>query len=166
MGVMSVGALFDLLFQFPREAAERFGSELALVPLEPWTVPTPALSIHATVTGRSQLVRTTLGRQAPAMEAWCYPIYALTSLPIGRSRQATIRIEQPTISRLHAELLTKSGRVSVRDSGSYNGTLVNGRLLDPDEVVKLSDGDVLGLGEAQLLFASLTHLASLFPVAR
>ncbi|MBI1899950.1 MAG: FHA domain-containing protein [Planctomycetia bacterium] len=48
---------------------------------------------------------------------------------IGRSRQATLTIGHPKVSRQHCELFEKDGAVVVRDNSSLNGTLVNGRVV-------------------------------------
>lgn len=165
-GPLSVAEFFDLLFSAPRVASERLGSNVALLPLEPWVLSSRGGLRDATLTGRAQLVRTTLGRQAPAVEAWPYGIAARPVSQIGRSRQATLRIDQPTISRIHAELLVSGSQVSIRDCGSYNGTLVNGRILGPGETVQLNDGDVVTFGESQLLFGSLEHFATLIRPAK
>jgi pSer/pThr/pTyr-binding forkhead associated (FHA) protein len=165
LGSLSVGELFDLLAASPEAVEERLGTDLALLPLEPWVSAQKSGLRDATLTGRAQLVRTTIGRQAPAAGASAFPIRRVPLCQIGRSRQTAIRIDQPTISRAHADVMVANGRVSIRDCGSYNGTLVNGRLLEPGEVVPLTDGDVVTLGEAQLLFGSLRHLATLMPAA-
>jgi pSer/pThr/pTyr-binding forkhead associated (FHA) protein len=62
---------------------------------------------------------------------------------IGRSASDEIVVCDPTVSRHHAELSRRAGRLRVRDLGSLNGTTVNGR---PVEVASLRRGDVLTLG--------------------
>ena len=157
----NVAELFELLAGGPTALDPLLGSPLVLVPLEPWTLPDlPALR-DATLTGRSQLLKTTIGRQAPALEAAPYPIPADPVVEIGRSHRAGMRIDQPTISRLHAELKRVDGRIEIHDRGSYNGTMVNGRILGPGESAFLAEGDVVTLGESQLLFGTISHLASL-----
>jgi pSer/pThr/pTyr-binding forkhead associated (FHA) protein len=113
--------------------------------------------------GHAPLVRTTLGKQAPALSAWPYPIPAMPTVEIGRTRQAGIRIDQPTISRVHAELVRVPGGLQLRDRGSYNGTMLNGRVVGSGEAAALSDGDVVTLGETQLLYGSLQHFAKIAP---
>jgi two-component system cell cycle response regulator len=67
---------------------------------------------------------------------------------VGRSPEAQLRLADTGISREHAELVVKAGRVSVRDLGSTNGTFLNGIRADARE---LHDGDKLSLGSATLL---------------
>src|SRR5512140_444707 len=49
------------------------------------------------------------------------------SATIGRSPDATIMLEDPEVSRLHARLSrTDAGQFQIEDLGSRNGTYVNG----------------------------------------
>lgn len=57
------------------------------------------------------------------------------------------------ISRRHARVWYEKDRFFVEDLGSVNGTVINGTLsLPPRQPHALEDGDVLQLGETQLLF--------------
>jgi hypothetical protein len=56
------------------------------------------------------------------------------------------------ISRIHAELRVEGSAIMVVDLDSSNGTMVNGLPLEPQEAVRLHDGDVLQLGTLQLQF--------------
>ena len=55
-----------------------------------------------------------------------YPLHAVTRL--GRGTDVDIRIDDPGVSRHHAEI-TLGTDVTLRDLGSTNGTLVNGRMI-------------------------------------
>jgi len=66
---------------------------------------------------------------------------------VGRGRGADIRLDDPSVSRLHAELVRRGPYVYVADLGlSRNGTRVNGR---PVARRILDDGDVLSFGAAR-----------------
>ncbi|MHB8416663.1 MAG: FHA domain-containing protein [Myxococcales bacterium] len=160
---MTVGEFFSLATKSIADAEKRLGSSLALLPLEPWVFPNDEHTRDTTLAGRAPLVPTTLGKQAPALEAWPFPVPALATVELGRSRQVAIRIDQPTISRVHAELGRLAAVFVLRDRGSYNGTMLNGRVLAPGDAPPLSDGDVITLGETQLLFGSLAHFAKIAP---
>jgi septum formation topological specificity factor MinE len=70
---------------------------------------------------------------------------------IGRAAGNAVRIDDPSVSRLHCSLSVRAGgKVLIADVGSINGTLVNGALLGRDEARALSDGDVLGIGDFKL----------------
>lgn len=66
--------------------------------------------------------------------------------PVGRSPQMAIRLTDPTVSGLHAELVRRGPYVYVEDFGlSRNGTWVNGR---PVGKRLLMDGDRIRFGRA------------------
>jgi FHA domain len=66
---------------------------------------------------------------------------------VGRGRGADIRLDDPSVSRLHAELVRRGPYVYVVDLGlSRNGTRVNGR---PVARRVLDNGDVLSFGAAR-----------------
>ena len=66
---------------------------------------------------------------------------------VGRGQGADIRLNDPSVSRLHAELVRRGPYVYVSDLGlSRNGTRVNGR---PVARRLLEDGDVLSFGTAR-----------------
>ena len=48
---------------------------------------------------------------------------------VGRSRESGLTISHPTISRRHCELFEVDGLLMIRDLGSLNGTLIDGRLV-------------------------------------
>jgi hypothetical protein len=71
-------------------------------------------------------------------------------LVIGRGTRADLRIDDPGVSRRHAEFRVQPGRpgeagalVSIVDLGSTNGTLVNGRRV---QHAILDDGAVVQIG--------------------
>jgi len=66
---------------------------------------------------------------------------------VGRGEGVDIALPDPSVSRLHAELIRRGPHVYVADLGlSANGTRVNGR---PVGRRVLSDGDVLSFGAAR-----------------
>jgi hypothetical protein len=66
---------------------------------------------------------------------------------VGRGQGANIRLDDPSVSRLHAELIRRGPYVYVVDLGlSRNGTRVNGR---PVARRVLEEGDVLSFGVAR-----------------
>ena len=69
---------------------------------------------------------------------------------IGRSQNADFPIDDPSVSRRHAEIRSSERGVSLVDLGSANGTRVNGRLIQGRQTVKV--GDRLQFGSAPCLF--------------
>ena len=70
---------------------------------------------------------------------------------LGRSRDADIVLEDPNVSRVHAEVRPSNGSWIVRDLGSTNGVKVNGRRLDPSRPQSLRGGDVIELGTSRAI---------------
>ncbi len=72
---------------------------------------------------------------------------------VGRSEGVDILLEDPSVSRLHAELVRRGTHVYVSDLGlSTNGTRVNGR---PVGRRVLLDGDVIAFGAARTRIGGL-----------
>jgi len=70
-------------------------------------------------------------------------------LLIGRSRECELVLDDPNVSRRHAELRRQEGAWIVADLGSTNGVKVNGRRV---EHAVLSPGDEITLGLSRLSF--------------
>jgi hypothetical protein len=68
---------------------------------------------------------------------------------LGRSREADIVLQDPNVSRRHAELRNEDGRWIITDLGSTNGVKVNGRRV---EQAALEPGDELVFGLVRLRF--------------
>src|SRR3954454_6951336 len=76
---------------------------------------------------------------------------------VGRGAGVDVALPDPTVSRLHAEIVVRGPHVYVSDLGlSTNGTRVNGR---PVGRRVLSEGDVISLGMARLRIGGLAQLA-------
>lgn len=81
-------------------------------------------------------------------------VFPLThsSLLIGRSPDAEVRINEQAISNEHARLEVEGARFTLRDLGSTNGTYVNGqRLVD---AVTLAGGDSIRAGSTTFTFVT------------
>ena len=70
---------------------------------------------------------------------------------IGRAETADLRVDSVEVSREHAEIIERNDMWLVRDLGSTNGTLVNGKLI---KETLLSDGDILKVAETELTFVA------------
>jgi predicted component of type VI protein secretion system len=67
---------------------------------------------------------------------------------IGRHDECQLRIKSSQVSRKHCELFEKKGLLLVKDLGSSNGTIVNGKRIKGQRV--LEPGDQLTIGPVQL----------------
>ncbi len=63
---------------------------------------------------------------------------------VGRQQGCQIRISSSQVSRKHCELFEKKGHLLVKDLGSVNGTLVNGKKVEGQQVVEM--GSILTIG--------------------
>lgn len=66
---------------------------------------------------------------------------------IGRMEANSLVIDDPTVSRFHAEIYRDGKFYYVRDLESTNGTFVNGK---PVRVKKLNNGDIITVGNTRL----------------
>jgi anti-anti-sigma factor len=69
---------------------------------------------------------------------------------IGRDERCQLRPNDEAVSRLHAVIEQRGGRVAVRDLGSTSGTILNGRMLR-DETADIAHGDRLQVGSLAFL---------------
>ena len=69
---------------------------------------------------------------------------------LGRSRDADITLDDPNVSRRHAEVRPSGGAWIVRDLGSTNGVKINGRRIDGAQSLK--HGDLIELGTSRATF--------------
>jgi pSer/pThr/pTyr-binding forkhead associated (FHA) protein len=70
---------------------------------------------------------------------------------LGRSRHCDVTVDDPNVSRTHAEIRARGGSWVVTDLGSTNGSRLNGRSLDQPTVLK--PGDEIELGTTTLQFS-------------
>lgn len=69
---------------------------------------------------------------------------------LGRSPEAALHVDHPTVSRRHAAVILSDDRTSayLRHEGGLNGTRLNGKLVD--RLTPLADGDVVRVGDVEL----------------
>ena len=75
----------------------------------------------------------------------------MSRLSIGRALDNDLILEQPGVSRHHAEIEMRHNRYILRDLGSRHGTQVNGQRVQESV---LRDGDVITMGGQRLVFRS------------
>ena len=97
------------------------------------------------------LVRTTSDPNLPRE----LPLYSLNPAPgerrqihIGRhSKNNTVVINDPRVSREHAVLIQRDEQLYLRDNGSSAGTFLNWKRLNPGEELLLRHNDLISFGE-------------------
>lgn len=73
-----------------------------------------------------------------------------TGLTMGRSRQSDVVIDDPNVSRQHAEIRPRGGSWVLTDLGSTNGSRLNGHAVEGSEVIRA--GDEIELGSTSMRF--------------
>lgn len=70
---------------------------------------------------------------------------------LGRGTDCDIVVDDPGMSRHHAEIVLDSGNASLRDLGSTNGSFVDGERVT---TAKLVDGSIITLGRTRIRFSN------------
>jgi serine/threonine protein kinase len=121
-----------------RSRASRLTPETALAPASKECFPTPpaqgpsAPGKKASLDGQSAFV---LSATSGSLADRRFPVPPF-GLRLGRSPDNDVVVDQPMVSRHHAEIVERDGSYGIRDLGSTNGTYVDGvrvfeRALEP-----------------------------------
>lgn len=74
-------------------------------------------------------------------------------LSVGRVTDNELALNDPSVSKIHAALtMNQQGTLLVADTGSTNGTFINGRRIAYGEARQIEDGDVVGFGDVEVRF--------------
>ena len=92
----------------------------------------------------------TLGRRAflilrSPSETLTFPLLKKTTV-LGRLHTNDVVLEDPNVSRVHAEIKLEKDGYAIRDLGSTNGTRVNNYPIPPHLPFALNSGDEIKLG--------------------
>ncbi|MBO6935689.1 MAG: FHA domain-containing protein [Deltaproteobacteria bacterium] len=106
----------------------------------------------------TRAIRGAFSRAAPGIDLKQSFVYALEktqsrfadTLLIGRSESNDVRIDQDSISKLHARIRVTPGGMRITDAGSKNGIHVNYEPLLAEHA--LADGDTVTLGHFMFQF--------------
>ncbi|HSD45868.1 MAG TPA: FHA domain-containing protein [Pyrinomonadaceae bacterium] len=72
-------------------------------------------------------------------------------LNVGRASDNELTLNDASVSKIHGALLmTAEGSLLVADTGSTNGTFLNGRRIAYGESRVIEEGDVIGFGDVEL----------------
>jgi pSer/pThr/pTyr-binding forkhead associated (FHA) protein len=75
---------------------------------------------------------------------------------VGRAASSDLVLDNDSVSKMHASLsIGDDGVLSVADTGSTNGTFINGQRIAYGKAVALVDGDVLKFGQVEVRFERL-----------
>ncbi|GEM_PF-3608079 len=98
--------------------------------------------------GPAQAVRRGLSVVAGEQAGSFFPLTGEGPWRLGRGEGVEIRLNDPRVSRLHAEFSLSPVGLEIRDLGSTNGTYVNGSRIS--EARLLADGDLIEVGDSGL----------------
>ena len=106
----------------------------------------PEVPKEARVTARASLPKGT--REVPL-------IFVLGGkrLNVGRGSDNDLWLDDGSVSKIHAALvMNREGTLLVADTGSTNGTYINGRRIAYGEARPIEEGDVVGFGDVEVRF--------------
>jgi hypothetical protein len=70
---------------------------------------------------------------------------------VGRASDSDLSLGHASVSKIHAALqMNREGTLLVTDTGSTNGTFINGRRLAYGEARTVEDGDVVAFGDVEV----------------
>lgn len=74
-------------------------------------------------------------------------------LNVGRGSDSDLHLDHGSVSKIHASLvMNRDSTLLVADTGSTNGTYLNGRRLAYGEACPIEKGDVVGFGDVEVRF--------------
>jgi hypothetical protein len=72
-------------------------------------------------------------------------------LSVGRGSDNELCLRDASVSKIHATvLMNRAGVLLVADTGSTNGTFINGRRIAYGEACEINEGDVVGFGDIEV----------------
>jgi ABC-type multidrug transport system ATPase subunit/ABC-type multidrug transport system permease subunit len=95
-------------------------------------------------------------RGRPALESTYLIQFPGERLTLGRDGSNDVVLDDPNVSRLHAEIVRVDGRIELRDLVSRNGTRVDGQLI---RRAVLDTGSEIGIGPYRLIFDGADFVA-------
>ncbi len=105
--------------------------------------------VYSTTTGSRRVEAPRLGARSLLVSEDKRTVLEGDRFVIGRARECDLVLDDPNVSRRHAELRRKGATWSVHDLGSTNGIKLNGRRTQRGS---LSPGDEITLGVSTLTF--------------
>jgi hypothetical protein len=140
---ISVDPTFGEFEEDLRREEEAKRAERAGVPVPGASPPMPDIPVVARV---SQL-----GQREGSREVTLIFKPGGRRLNVGRASDNELSLNDTSVSKIHAALLmTSEGTLLVADTGSTNGTYINGRRIAYGESRQIDDGDVVGFGDVEV----------------
>ena len=134
----------------PEQASGGHHPEAEVAPQAEESGHTMVYSTAARIAEPLREVATVRTRRAYLLHEGRRLVVSASGVTIGRSRQCDIVLDDPNVSRRHAEVRPRGGAWILTDLGSTNGSQVNHRRIDGSEV--LSPGDEIEIGTSVIVF--------------
>jgi hypothetical protein len=97
------------------------------------------------------IARVTIGNEANEVPLALKP--GGKRLSVGRVADNELALNDASVSKIHAALtMNQQGTLLVADTGSTNGTYINGRRISYGEARQIEEGDVVGFGDVEVRF--------------
>lgn len=97
------------------------------------------------------IARVTIGNEAHEVPFALKP--GGKRLSVGRVSDNELALNDASVSKIHAALtMNQQGTLLVADTGSTNGTYINGRRISYGEARQIEEGDVVGFGDVEVRF--------------
>ena len=97
------------------------------------------------------VARITIGNQTKEVHLAMIPGGKRVS--VGRVSDNELALNDASVSKIHAALtMNPQGTLLVADTGSTNGTFINGRRISYGEARQIEEGDVVGFGDVEVRF--------------
>ncbi|MDQ1708425.1 MAG: transport system ATP-binding/permease protein [Pyrinomonadaceae bacterium] len=97
------------------------------------------------------IARVTIGQRANEIALALKP--GGKRLSVGRVPDNELSLNDASVSKIHAAImLNPQGTLLVADTGSTNGTFINGRRIAYGEARQIEAGDVVGFGDVEVRF--------------
>jgi EAL domain-containing protein (putative c-di-GMP-specific phosphodiesterase class I) len=101
---------------------------------------------------KKQPIKWCLESTSDPKNKWAFPIDSVPFI-IGRDKDCHLTLGSKGVSRIHTQLNISSDMLWVRDSGSTNGTFLNGKQIHESEA--LTHGDILHIGQVGFCVLSM-----------
>ncbi|MCG8571112.1 MAG: FHA domain-containing protein [Spirochaetes bacterium] len=79
-------------------------------------------------------------------------VLSIKGFGLGRHKSNGVIIADPSVSKFHAMITFKKGKGIIKDSGSSNGTFLNGERLIKDKEYSLTNEAVILLGKTRIIY--------------
>ena len=115
------------------------------------TLDTPHRGSLEKIAAVDLIARVTIGHEAHEITLALVP--GGKRLSVGRVADNELALNDASVSKIHAALMmNQHGTLLVADTGSTNGTFINGRRISYGEARQIEDGDVVGFGDVEVRF--------------